>query len=639
MIPLPAWRLGQSNHRPGIPTVSTAVPLHSARAVRDRYPRLHRRRHYPMIEAQPVSTIKPTDLPTPPHAALRICHACADPKVTSGQLARLIGNDPVLTAELLRIVNSPFFGVSRKIPTVPRAVTVLGQRALRNLALCLSVRDALKPHTIPGFDPAAYWEDALRRAVSARLVAKTVGTEPEECFTAGLLLDFGLLAMLNAMPHQVGHWAALRAADPRERYQMEAEIFGTTHDQVGFMLARAWGLPEALAATLSQHHACPESDPAPTIDPRLCRIAAAADWMAAVFSAREKQRTIENCRRLLRDRLDIGTKQCDELLERTSEDVEQAADALGLRIAEPVKFEDIVHASNRRLAEENLSYQDLTWRLEKTLGELEKVLEERDRLAGELQTELELAREIQRSLLPKPAGAAFPITGLNIPAGEVSGDFYDYFVLEDGRICFNLADVSGKGMNAALLMAKTCSLFRCLGKTIHDPAPLMSLINTELCETSVRGMFVTMVGGIYDPRSGVVRLVNAGHQPPLHVDCSGRCTEFEATAPPLGIAPEIAFSETELRLDGGHLYIYTDGLSEFHSEDRRQPDHHELARMLSRLAGIDPLRPLDRLLAEITASDRSPQDDLTVLVISAAHDIRGASGGPRRNAISEANLR
>ena len=84
----------------------------------------------------------------------------------------------------------------------------------------------------------------------------------------------------------------------------------------------------------------------------------------------------------------------------------------------------------------------------------------------------------------------------------MSGDFYDFFELADGRIYFGLGDVSGKGMDAALLMSKTASLFRCLGKTIHEPNILLATINRELCETAIHGMFVTMVCGLLDPATG-----------------------------------------------------------------------------------------------------------------------------------------
>src|SRR5206468_2982583 len=104
---------------------------------------------------------------------------------------------------------------------------------------------------------------------------------------------------------------------------------------------------------------------------------------------------------------------------------------------------------------------------------------------------------IQRSLLPTE-DETLPIAGINRPIHEVSGDFYDFFQLPDSSIAFCLGDVSGKGMNAALLMAKTASLFRCLGKTVHDPARLITILNREICSTTSFGMFVTMVVGVYE---------------------------------------------------------------------------------------------------------------------------------------------
>jgi sigma-B regulation protein RsbU (phosphoserine phosphatase) len=183
------------------------------------------------------------------------------------------------------------------------------------------------------------------------------------------------------------------------------------------------------------------------------------------------------------------------------------------------------------------------------------------------QHELELAAEIQRDLLPQPSSRDFPIHGINIPARSVSGDFFDIMPMPDGRIWFNVADVSGKGMNAALLMAKTSSLFRCLAKSAEDPGQLLNAINNELCETNSHGMFVTMVGGLFHPGTGILHLTNAGHEPPLHFDLrTERFIAIPADAPPLGIAQDIAgpdgFPVTELFLAGGMLYVFTDGLTE-----------------------------------------------------------------------------
>ncbi len=247
-----------------------------------------------------------------------------------------------------------------------------------------------------------------------------------------------------------------------------------------------------------------------------------------------------------------------------------------------------------------------------------EALVEQERLAREL----ELAAEIQRSLLPDQSDKDFPIVGINHPARTVSGDFYDFFPLDDGRICFNLGDVSGKGMNAALLMAKTASLYRCLGKTIRKPGRLMARVNAEICETATRGMFVTLAGGIYDPATGVVRLSNAGHEPPLFHQPDGQFKAFPAEAPPVGITPILAdgdeFPESEIQLDGGTLYIFTDGVTEGYLEDGRELEVEGFKASIRDNASLDTRGRLEVVIDLIKRGDTALRDDLTLLAIDDA---------------------
>lgn len=234
-----------------------------------------------------------------------------------------------------------------------------------------------------------------------------------------------------------------------------------------------------------------------------------------------------------------------------------------------------------------------------------------------IRRELELARDIQRGLLPPAGTCGFPVCGVNYPAMEVSGDFFDFFPLADGRIAWGLGDVSGKGMNAAMLMAKTISLFRCLGKTATNMAGLLATLNDEIAETASHGMFVTMVAGTFDPATGAVCLANAGHQPPLYRDSEGHYREIEAECPPLGVMPGIDFVEQRLTLAGGRLFIFTDGVTE--------------GKTASGMLGIDGLMALldesadagaEAQLAAVSATllggtggGQRLHDDLTMLAI------------------------
>lgn len=227
--------------------------------------------------------------------------------------------------------------------------------------------------------------------------------------------------------------------------------------------------------------------------------------------------------------------------------------------------------------------------------------------------ELELAAEIQRNLLPTPQRHPFPVFGINIPARTVSGDFFDILELPTGRIAFCLGDVSGKGMNAAMLMAKTASLYRCLAKTVDSPAELLCSLNEEICETATRGMFVTMMAACYDPVSGAVQVANAGHEPLLCHHSDGRFESLEADAPPLGILGGTRFGEVTVDMRGASLYTFSDGLTEACHDSGAQLGSHGLQTMIEKFAH----KPVDERVEAIIndVGELELRDDLTLLAL------------------------
>jgi len=239
-----------------------------------------------------------------------------------------------------------------------------------------------------------------------------------------------------------------------------------------------------------------------------------------------------------------------------------------------------------------------------------------------LQRELELVAELQLSLLPDRREADFPVHGVNVPARTVSGDFFDFFPLPDGRICFDLGDVAGKGIQAALLMAKASSLVRCLGKSVHLPGELLGMVNREICETASRGMFVTLVVGIYDPASGHVILANAGHEPPLLLEADGSVRDFPAAAPPVGVSTDLfadnRFPEVSFDLDGGSLYIFTDGVTEGTIDDGEPLGGDGIRELLREVSPMPAVERVDEIAARFTRSDKPLHDDLTILVVQDA---------------------
>jgi sigma-B regulation protein RsbU (phosphoserine phosphatase) len=232
-----------------------------------------------------------------------------------------------------------------------------------------------------------------------------------------------------------------------------------------------------------------------------------------------------------------------------------------------------------------------------------------------MRKELELAREIQLDLLPDVSEESnFPINGVNVPALEVSGDFYDFFRRDDGLIYFNLADVSGKGMNAAMLMAKASSLLHHLAKDIDDPGELLARVNDEICETVSHGMFVTIVSGFIDTNTCTIKYSNAGHQPPLFHHYSGEFEEIEAGAPPIGILPGTEFPVTTIKLDGGSVYIFTDGVTESRDDEQKLLDVGGLIKLIEENSKVTPTKRLENIVAKIQNPNIEQHDDITLMV-------------------------
>lgn len=187
-----------------------------------------------------------------------------------------------------------------------------------------------------------------------------------------------------------------------------------------------------------------------------------------------------------------------------------------------------------------------------------------------LRKEITLARRLQRSLLPARRKPPFPVVGTNVPAYEVSGDFYDYFSLGEGCIGFVVGDVSGKGLDASMLMVRASSLLRWIGKDKLSPSKWLEKANKELCENASRGLFVCAAAGYFYPKENKVVWANAGLPPAIHKCPVGGIHTWKAKAPPLGIDSGLEFPEQETTIAGGGLYFLTDGLTDARLENNQQ---------------------------------------------------------------------
>jgi len=236
-----------------------------------------------------------------------------------------------------------------------------------------------------------------------------------------------------------------------------------------------------------------------------------------------------------------------------------------------------------------------------------------------IRRELELARRMQRSLLPKRRRGTYPVIGINRPAWEISGDFYDFVDLPDGRIAFMIGDVAGKGLDASLLMVRTASLMRWAGKEGVTPDRWLGRVNAELAETVARGIFVCAAAGYYDPAADSVAWSNAGFMPALLHSGGTDFREYEAGGPPLGILPDMEFPVDTAELKGGSLWFFSDGVTDVRAEGRETIGMDGVRDLIRRHDNKSPPARLRAIVAELRSLKLS--DDTTLLLIEGGEAI------------------
>lgn len=243
---------------------------------------------------------------------------------------------------------------------------------------------------------------------------------------------------------------------------------------------------------------------------------------------------------------------------------------------------------------------------------------ERQRIAQQL----EAARHIQQSFMPEtfpvsPEGR-FTLAAKSLAAAEVGGDLFDFVEIDAGRLGVSIGDVSGKGIPAALYMARLVSDFRLHAQSAPQPARLLETLNRALVPRSRRGMFVTFLYGVLDGASGRFSFANAGHLPPLRIAANGRIELLEEGGGiPLGITAGAAYGEQTVELNpGDYLVLVTDGVVEAHNPDGAMYSYERLQALLAApVAGPEAL--LERLLDDVnTFSAGAPRhDDITAVVL------------------------
>lgn len=242
-----------------------------------------------------------------------------------------------------------------------------------------------------------------------------------------------------------------------------------------------------------------------------------------------------------------------------------------------------------------------------------------------IQSDLKVAKDIQETILPKifrpfPACDTFDIYASMHAAAYVGGDFYDFFRIDDDRLGFAVADVSGKGIPAAIFMAISRTVIRAIALTENSAAQCMKRSNQILCRESVNDMFVTVFYGILNINSGVITYCNAGHNSPVLVKKSSETSFLPLTNDMiLGVMENVPFHEKELILQpGDNLFLYTDGVTEAMNAENELYGDKRLLENCKALAGSSPKEMISQITESIGdfAIGTVQSDDISLLSIA-----------------------
>ena len=258
----------------------------------------------------------------------------------------------------------------------------------------------------------------------------------------------------------------------------------------------------------------------------------------------------------------------------------------------------------------------ILYRTIKNQRDMNRIEENKHRLEGELK----VARGIQMSMIPKifppyPERSDIDMFAAVVPAKEVGGDLYDFYIRDD-KLFFCIGDVSGKGVPASLVMAVTRSLFRTVSAHEKSPQRIVTAMNDSMSDMNESNMFVTFFCGVLDLQNGHLRYCNAGHNAPVLVKADGKA--FLPVEPnlPLGIMPGMNFEEQGTDLEcGTGIFLYTDGLNEAENPVHAQFGEDRMMDILK--AGTESRALVDKVVTSVhDFADGAPQsDDLTMLYI------------------------
>jgi serine phosphatase RsbU (regulator of sigma subunit)/HD-like signal output (HDOD) protein len=554
-----------------------------------------------------------------PTVAAQIIAMTSDAECDMVELAKVIMCDSVMAMRFLALANSAALARGQEVRELRAAVIRLGLRRVRNVALCMGMHDIM-----PADDEARrlpmqeFWKFNLATASCAEGLAWLRGApSDEDAWLAGILHGIGVAVLNQKLNHDFER--ALKVAQARKADLAAAErtILDFHHGELGSRILSHWGVPRVFADVAAHY---PDADTPEGLSDDAARLLDVLRGARAIVRAAgygdSGDRTVVPGMGELAEQLALPDEFLAGLAAKVDSEVARMSSLLGMDL-DGASFAESLEESRRTMVRLGLEGIDNAL------------------VREDFEQQMSMAREIQQKLLPAapPVLERCTIAAENRPSLHVSGDYYDFLDL-GGRTAFVVADVSGKGMPAALLASNVQAALKALAGVFSDPGELLKNINNSVFAQTGGEKFVTLFLGVLCPDDCTLRYASAGHNPPLLLRAGGEAEWLKAAGTPLGMVPDMAYPVMEVPLAPGDLLVaYTDGVTEAGDGGEGEFGEDGLEASVRRSGGADPQAVIDAvmdgvarfgaapaspaagLVTEADSARRPADDDLTMIVV------------------------
>jgi len=521
-----------------------------------------------------------------PTLAAQVVNMTADPYCDLGALSKVILSDNVLSMRFLALANSAAVAHGHEVKDLRSALVRLGIQRVRNVSLLMGIHDmALGDRTDVGLNLTEHWQHSLAVASCAQGLAWQRGTAShDDAWLVGILHGLGVTAM--AQRTGTDFQAVVDFARQRQVVLAEAEmqVLDFHHGELAARILKSWNLPRLFSDVVEYY---PEDFEATEVSP------VTAELIDILRDGITIARTIGYGNNgdfdavtpvsHLAAELRLEQPSLEALAGKVDREVLEMSGLIGLDMPQEL-FAKALQASQREVARVGLE------------GFADSLIKE------DLEAQMSAAREIQQRILPHetPTVPGYELAAANYPSKAVSGDTYDFITMKSGAQGFVIADVSGKGIPAALLASTLQASIRALALVFDDPGELLSAANHALFNSTDPERFATIFIAILEPDGSGFRYASGGHNPPLLLRTDGTQEWLPPAGTPLGMLPEMSYPVTRVAMSTGDLLTtYTDGITEAVDDLEVEFEEKGLAEVVVKQAHATPTEIIAETIAAV----------------------------------------